>query len=263
MSGSPPAAATVSPPSPIRGLGSRGRVLLSAAGALGVLTAGSLWWTIPARGDDTGPPGRNTTTRLVPDVSPEELAKAISGYADGIPDGAERDGSGALNAIAPPVPGGPSAGKDEAPAGGTGRHSAQRAADTTPPPAHQDDPGTGGGSDARSKIVAFALSAVGKPYVYGARGPSAFDCSGLVQAAYAAAGTSLPRTSQEQSGLLAATGALLPGDILYWGRPGGATHVALYIGDGEFVGAQNPHSGVVVRRVTGSDYSGAVRPLSG
>ncbi|MBK3587807.1 C40 family peptidase [Streptomyces sp. MBT57] len=97
------------------------------------------------------------------------------------------------------------------------------------------------------------------PYQLGGVGPATFDCSGLVLSAYAAAGLSLPRTSQEQSGLRPATGALLPGDVLYWGAPGAATHVALYIGGDSFVGAQNTRIGVVERPVEASGYTGAVR----
>ncbi|MFK0229923.1 C40 family peptidase [Streptomyces sp. NPDC090303] len=107
--------------------------------------------------------------------------------------------------------------------------------------------------------MAYARAQVGLPYRLGGVGPDVFDCSGLVRSAYAAAGVSLPRTSQAQSGLRPATGVLLPGDVLYWGAPGAATHVAVYIGGGRFVGAQNTRTGVVERPVEGSGYTGAVR----
>lgn len=112
-----------------------------------------------------------------------------------------------------------------------------------------------------SAVAAFARSKIGSAYVYGASSGSAFDCSGLVQAAYRAAGVAVPRTSQAQSGAYAEVrGELRPGDILYWGAKGAATHVAVYVGGGEFVGAQNPREGVVLRDLAGSKYSGAVRP---
>ncbi|MFD5110582.1 C40 family peptidase [Streptomyces cinereoruber] len=107
--------------------------------------------------------------------------------------------------------------------------------------------------------VAYVRAQLGLPYRLGGVGPDTFDCSGLVRSAYATAGVSLPRTSQDQSRLQPATGALAPGDVLYWGAPGAATHVAVYIGGGRFVGAQNIRTGVVERPVKGSGYTGAVR----
>ncbi|MEU9979173.1 C40 family peptidase [Streptomyces sp. NPDC051014] len=107
--------------------------------------------------------------------------------------------------------------------------------------------------------VAYVRAQVGHPYRLGGIGPVYFDCSGLVRSAYAAAGLRLPRTSQDQSRLRPATGELLAGDVLYWGVPGAATHVALYIGGGHFIGAQNPRTGVVERPVEGSGYTGAIR----
>ncbi|MFE3765438.1 C40 family peptidase [Streptomyces sp. NPDC059104] len=110
-------------------------------------------------------------------------------------------------------------------------------------------------------VAGFARGKVGSAYVYGASSGGAFDCSGLVQAAYRANGISVPRTSQQQSGAYAEVrGELKPGDILYWGAKGRAYHVALYVGGGKFVGAQNPAAGVVLANLKGSGYSGAVRP---
>ncbi|WP_030201787.1 C40 family peptidase [Streptomyces sp. NRRL S-87] len=112
-------------------------------------------------------------------------------------------------------------------------------------------------------IVDFALAQVGKAYVMGATGPSAYDCSGLVQAAFRQAGISLPRTSQEQStaGTQVSLSNLRAGDILYWGGAGSAYHVAVYIGGGKFVGAQNPSTGIVERSLSYDAPSGAVRVL--
>ncbi|MFE3760582.1 C40 family peptidase [Streptomyces sp. NPDC059104] len=113
----------------------------------------------------------------------------------------------------------------------------------------------------RNAVADFARGKIGSAYVYGASSGRAFDCSGLVQAAYRAAGISVPRTSQAQSGAYAEVrGELKPGDILYWGAKGSAYHVAVYVGGGKFVGAQNPGKGVVLRDVAGSGYTGAVRP---
>lgn len=112
-------------------------------------------------------------------------------------------------------------------------------------------------------IVNFARAQVGKAYVMGGTGPSSFDCSGLVQAAYRQAGISLPRMSQAQSsaGTSVSLSALQPGDILYWGAKGSAYHVAVYVGGGKFVGAQNSGTGIVERSLSYDKPTGAVRVL--
>ncbi|MGW6879209.1 C40 family peptidase [Streptomyces goshikiensis] len=112
-------------------------------------------------------------------------------------------------------------------------------------------------------IVNFARAQVGKAYVMGATGSSAYDCSGLVQAAYRQAGISLDRTSQSQSlaGTSVSLSNLQPGDILYWGSKGSAYHVAIYVGGGNFVGAQNPSTGIVERPMSYDRPTGAVRVL--
>ncbi|MGH6656447.1 MAG: NlpC/P60 family protein [Actinocrinis sp.] len=95
--------------------------------------------------------------------------------------------------------------------------------------------------------VAYAKSKVGDSYVYGATGPSTFDCSGLTQAAWAAAGVSIPRTSEEQfSGLsrFYSASQLQPGDLVFYegSSPG---HVAIYVGNDMLIHA--PHTGTVVQ----------------
>ncbi|MFD9379115.1 C40 family peptidase [Streptomyces sp. NPDC059999] len=126
-----------------------------------------------------------------------------------------------------------------------------------------------GGSTSRpatgsaAAIVDFARAQVGKAYVSGATGSSAYDCSGLVQAAYRQAGITLDRVSQAQSnaGTSVSLSNLQPGDILYWGAKGSAYHVAIYVGGGKFVGAQNPSTGVVERSLSYDMPTGAVRVL--
>lgn len=112
-------------------------------------------------------------------------------------------------------------------------------------------------------IVNFARAQVGKAYVMGGTGPSSFDCSGLVQAAYRQAGISLPRMSQAQStsGTSVSLSNLQAGDILYWGSKGSAYHVAIYVGGGKFVGAQNSSTGIVERSLSYDRPTGAVRVL--
>ncbi|MDG9706062.1 C40 family peptidase [Streptomyces sp. DH37] len=120
---------------------------------------------------------------------------------------------------------------------------------------------TGGGNVAT--LVGFLRAQVGKAYVMGATGPSAYDCSSLTQAAFRQIGISLPRTSQPQStaGTQVSLGNVQPGDILYWGSAGSAYHVAVYIGNGRFIGAQNPSTGVVERDMSYDMPTGAVRVL--
>jgi peptidoglycan DL-endopeptidase CwlO len=112
-------------------------------------------------------------------------------------------------------------------------------------------------------VVSFVQAQVGKAYVSGATGPSAYDCSGLVQAAFKQVGISLPRVSQDQStaGTQVGLDSLQPGDILYWGGAGSAYHVGVYVGDGMFVGAQNSSTGVVMKPLSYDPPGGAVRVL--
>ncbi|AJE41919.1 C40 family peptidase [Streptomyces nodosus] len=114
-----------------------------------------------------------------------------------------------------------------------------------------------------SAVIAFVKAQLGDAYVSGSTGPNSWDCSGLVQTAFKQVGVSLPRVSQDQStvGTQVSLSNLQPGDILYWGGAGSAYHVAVYVGDGMFVGAQNPSTGVVERPLSYDPPSGAVRVL--
>jgi cell wall-associated NlpC family hydrolase len=116
-----------------------------------------------------------------------------------------------------------------------------------------------GGSGGAAAAISYALAQRGDPYVFGATGPSAFDCSGLVGAAWRAAGVSLPRTAAQISsrGTAVPRDQWQPGDILYWGGRGSAYHVALYLGGGMLVEAAHPGTTVRVVSVWGSP--GAVR----
>ncbi|WP_425830755.1 C40 family peptidase [Streptomyces fractus] len=118
-------------------------------------------------------------------------------------------------------------------------------------------------SGSAAAVVSFVKSHIGDAYVSGGTGPSSWDCSGLVQAAYKQAGVDLPRVSQDQStqGTQVGLGNLQPGDILYWGSSGSAYHVAIYVGGGNFVGAQNSSTGVVEKPLSYDQPTGAVRVL--
>ncbi|MFJ8749643.1 C40 family peptidase [Streptomyces sp. NPDC102441] len=114
-----------------------------------------------------------------------------------------------------------------------------------------------------ASVIAFAQSQIGDAYVSGGTGPNSWDCSGLVQAAFGSVGIDLPRVSQDQStaGTQVSLDNLQPGDILYWGGAGSAYHVGVYVGDGQFVGAQNSSTGVVQKSLDYDPPSGAVRVL--
>lgn len=118
-------------------------------------------------------------------------------------------------------------------------------------------------SGSAASIVAFAKAQVGDAYSLGSTGPNSWDCSSLVQAAYRTAGIDLPRVSQSQStfGTQVSLDNLQPGDILYWGGAGSAYHVAIYVGGGQFVGAQNSSTGTVQRSLDYDRPTGAVRVL--
>ena len=108
--------------------------------------------------------------------------------------------------------------------------------------------------------VGYALAQVGDSYVYGAAGPSAFDCSGLTMMSWAQAGVGLPHSSSAQfgSGPHVSSSDLQPGDLVFYYSP--ISHVGIYIGNGLIVHAANPGAGVRVAGVFSMPYSGAVRP---
>ncbi|MCG3756472.1 MULTISPECIES: NlpC/P60 family protein [unclassified Amycolatopsis] len=111
---------------------------------------------------------------------------------------------------------------------------------------------------AAAAAVQAALSQRGKPYEWGATGPSSYDCSGLMQWAYRQAGISLPRSSQQQSqtGTPVPRSQLQPGDLVFYYTP--VSHVGMYIGNGMMVHA--PTTGDVVKiSPLQSQYVGARR----
>ncbi|MFF7354447.1 MULTISPECIES: C40 family peptidase [Streptomyces] len=110
------------------------------------------------------------------------------------------------------------------------------------------------------KAVAFATAQLGKPYVWGAEGPKAYDCSGLTSQAWAAAGHPIPRTSQEQWKQLKHVDVkdMRPGDLVIYFDD--ASHVALYIGDGAIIQAPRPGRTITVAGAGSMPILGIVRP---
>jgi cell wall-associated NlpC family hydrolase len=111
-----------------------------------------------------------------------------------------------------------------------------------------------------SAAVQYALAQLGDPYVWGADGPSSFDCSGLTMAAWARAGVSLSHSSKAQysEGRRVSKSDLKPGDLVFYYSP--ISHVAMYIGGGRIVHASRPGKPVKTDSIDLMPYAGAVRP---
>ncbi|TPQ22607.1 C40 family peptidase [Streptomyces sporangiiformans] len=107
--------------------------------------------------------------------------------------------------------------------------------------------------------ISYAYEKLGSPYVWGATGPDAFDCSGLTQAAYRSAGISLPRTTYAQidSGTRVSRSRLQPGDLVFFYS--GISHVGLYVGNGQMIHAPNPSAPVRLAPLDEMPFAGATR----
>jgi cell wall-associated NlpC family hydrolase len=128
---------------------------------------------------------------------------------------------------------------------------------------------TGSGAVTAAELTAAlraAESRRGLPYVWGASGPSSFDCSGLVQWSFAQAGITMPRVAADQAraGLAVPATQLEPGDLLFYHTdptdPGYISHVAIYLGNGWMIQAPQPGMDVeIVPASFGSQFAGAIR----
>jgi cell wall-associated NlpC family hydrolase len=111
----------------------------------------------------------------------------------------------------------------------------------------------------RRAAVSAALSKIGTPYRWGATGPNAFDCSGLVKWSFAKVGRQLPRTSRAQAGVGKPVSRkdLQPGDLVFFYKP--ISHVGIYIGDGKIVHASRRGEPVKISDMGRMKYVGARR----
>ncbi|GGV15388.1 glycoside hydrolase [Streptomyces litmocidini] len=110
------------------------------------------------------------------------------------------------------------------------------------------------------KAVEFATAQIGKPYVWGAEGPLSYDCSGLTQRSWGAAGRGIPRTSQEQWRLLPHVDIkdMRPGDLIVYFKD--ASHIGMYVGNGMIVHAPRPGRNVTLAGAGSMEILGVVRP---
>ncbi|MCT7696769.1 C40 family peptidase [Lactobacillus crispatus] len=116
-----------------------------------------------------------------------------------------------------------------------------------------------------AKIVNLAtqIANSGVPYVWGGESMSGFDCSGLTQYVYAQAGINIPRTSEAQAGAVTQkpVSQAQPGDLLFWNEGGDIGHVAIYIGNGQYVQAPQPGQNVQIQSISAftPSFAGSVR----
>ncbi|MBO2727280.1 NlpC/P60 family protein [Lactiplantibacillus plantarum] len=110
-----------------------------------------------------------------------------------------------------------------------------------------------GGASSSSLVNNMMKYGATNKYVWGAAGPSAFDCSGLVEYTLKKMGISFPRTSGEQYKASKYVSNPKPGDLVFFG-PGGSSHVGVYTGHGEFYSAENEHDGMGISKVHGGGY---------
>ncbi|HEV7209629.1 MAG TPA: NlpC/P60 family protein [Mycobacteriales bacterium] len=164
---------------------------------------------------------------------------------------AQRDAAAAARAIriavaAPPAATRGVARVDAAPAPAQAAAPQQGPA---PAPAQQAPPSHAASSNVAGTVLAAAYSQRGKPYSYGAAGPDAYDCSGLVMWAFSQAGISLPHSAGAQYGYGThiAPADLQPGDIVFFDEGGGIGHDGIYVGNGNMIDANHSGGWVDVR----------------
>ena len=138
-----------------------------------------------------------------------------------------------------------------------GSHSVSARAGTH----HHGAPARAAATGAAAQAIAYARAQLGKPYCYGGTGPSCYDCSGLIEQAYASAGVDIARTSEEQWATLPHVAKPRPGDLVFFvGSPIDPSpgHVVLYIGHGMVIQAYATGYPVMVSTLASLASSGFV-----
>lgn len=107
-----------------------------------------------------------------------------------------------------------------------------------------------------SQVVNYAYKFLGKPYVYGASGPNAFDCSGLTQYVYNKFGIDISRTTYTQvgQGTKVKKSDLKAGDLVFFNTEGSISHVGIYVGNGEFIHAPRTGKPVMISSLSDGYY---------
>ena len=119
------------------------------------------------------------------------------------------------------------------------------------------DPVAVDGPPGDARVVQIALNQLGKPYIWGAKGPETFDCSGLTEWSYGQIGIRIPRGTVGQWPQMTPVSEanVQPGDLIFFALGGGRVdHVAMHLGDGWMVHAANPKLGVRKDKWQGSSY---------
>ncbi|PRZ13715.1 C40 family peptidase [Nesterenkonia sandarakina] len=107
-------------------------------------------------------------------------------------------------------------------------------------PAQEEAPASSGGGN--GSVVGAAYAGLGNPYSFGGTSPSGWDCSGFINWAYGQAGISVPRSTYAMMGSLRQVSSPSPGDIVI---QNGGSHAAIYVGNGQLIGASNPRVGTI------------------
>lgn len=108
-------------------------------------------------------------------------------------------------------------------------------------------------TSAVQNVINVAKAQIGKPYAWGAKGPNAFDCSGLMYYAFAnGAKRNIGgyTVAQESAGHTVAINALKAGDLVFWGSRGATYHVGLYLGNGQYLHAPAPGQSVKIQTIS-------------
>nr|WP_237509131.1 C40 family peptidase [Streptomyces sp. SID8382] len=207
------------------------------------------------------------STRQIAQVAQREREETAKAQRKLLASGALGTANGASPGAAPPSPtpgNGAGTGATKPPGGGRDTPAAGTPAPMATVTAPRPRPSAAGPKtasvEAGKRALAYALDQIGKPYVWGAEGPNSFDCSGLTSSAWAYAGRVIPRTSQEQWRQLPRVplDKLRPGDLVIYYK--GASHVAMYAGDGQVVQAPRPGQRVKLSPLASNPLHGAVRP---